>query len=102
MCRDILNSVVLSGQDNTKLSPMVSTHTPPSLLLPFNNLIFFRVCKFSDPKRGEITFRGNLLFTPFGEIGAPQAVSRPEDEDLQLDPIINTQSVDTEYVAAPN
>lgn len=60
------------------------------------------VCKFNDTERGEITFRGNLLFTPFGEIGAPQAVSRPEDSDLQLDRIINTLSVDTEYVAAHN
>ena len=45
-----------------------------------------RVCKFNDPNMGEIKFRGNLLFTHFNEVGAPDPSGgrRPEETELSL------------------
>jgi hypothetical protein len=41
------------------------------------------VCKFENDERGRISFKGNILFTHFGEIGVPmQTISIPHEIDM--------------------
>ena len=49
-----------------------------------------RVCNFPNEERGIINFEGNLLFTHFGEIGAPQG-ERPGQDHYRN---VNTLELD--------
>ena len=47
----------------------------------------FRIFRFKNKKRGLIKFSGNILFTHFGEIGAPEAMNEMAPNDLPAPPI---------------
>ena len=52
----------MSNHKHTYTHTHTRTHTHTSIFC------------FNDEKRGKIKFEGNILFTHFGEIGAPSAV----------------------------